>query len=70
MEECVLYTVYITFLGQSNELGSSIGWKCGCEKGNKFMEEFGVETSLENNQIGRLRRVYNIKTDLNEISGC
>jgi hypothetical protein len=47
MAVCVLYTVYVTFLGQSNELGSGIGWKCGCEKGNKFMEEFGVETSLK-----------------------
>jgi hypothetical protein len=51
MVECVLYTVYITLLGQSNELGSSTGWKCGCEKGNKFMEEFGVEISLKNNQL-------------------
>jgi len=51
MAECVLHTVYIIFLGQSNELGSSIDWKCGCEKGNKFMEEFGVETLLKNNQL-------------------
>jgi hypothetical protein len=51
MAERVLHAVYITFLGQSNELGSSMGWICECEKGNKFMEEFGVETSLKNNQL-------------------